>query len=107
MTTGSAQGVINTSSVANLLLPLPPSSFQKNIVDKIYNLHRRVDELKSVCQQKLKALSELKQSLLQKAFSGELTAEKAENEMQRAVAWTSKRKYRPDEKLFRWMVHVA
>jgi len=59
---------------------------QKKIVQYLDILHANCQNLESIYKQKLTALTELKQSLLQKAFSGELTAEKAENETQRAVA---------------------
>jgi type I restriction enzyme S subunit len=41
-------------------------------------LREEHQRLESIYQQKLTALTELKQSLLQKAFSGELTADSAE-----------------------------
>ncbi len=40
------------------------------------------ERLVEVCNQKLAALTELQQSLLQKAFSGELTAKQTDREMQ-------------------------
>ena len=73
MTTGSAQGVINTKSVAQLKIPLPNKEQQLNIVDSIDCLRMQAEQLEDICVNKIKSLDELKKSLLQKAFSGELT----------------------------------
>jgi type I restriction enzyme S subunit len=72
MTTGSAQGVINTSSVAELVIPLPPLWKQKQIIDSLNTLQSETQRLESIYQQKLVALDELKKSLLHQAFSGQL-----------------------------------
>lgn len=73
MTTGSAQGVINTSAVAELVVPLPPFSEQESIVSELESRMAKIDRLECIYRQKIAALDELKQSLLQKAFAGELT----------------------------------
>lgn len=72
MTTGSAQGVINTSSVAELIVPLPPPLKQKRIVDSLNEMQAETQRLESLYQRKLAALDELKKSLLHHAFSGML-----------------------------------
>ena len=72
MTTGSAQGVINTSSVAELVVPLPPPSEQKMIVAKVDALAAEAQHLESIYQKKLAVLDNLKKSLLHQAFSGAL-----------------------------------
>jgi len=72
MTTGSAQGVINTSSVAELIVPLPPPLEQKRIVDSLNEMQAETQRLESLYQRKLAALDELKKSLLHQAFSGAL-----------------------------------
>ena len=46
----------------------------KNIVKKIDFIKVNIEELEDVYRRKLAALAELKQALLQKAFTGELTA---------------------------------
>ncbi|MBD2428406.1 restriction endonuclease subunit S [Phormidium sp. FACHB-1136] len=48
---------------------------QSLIITQLDELAMEVQKLESIYQQKLTALNELKQSILQKAFSGELTAE--------------------------------
>jgi type I restriction enzyme, S subunit len=72
MTTGSAQGVINTKSVAELIVPLPPVSEQKKIVDLLNETHAKTQRLEALYQRKIACLDELKKSLLQQAFAGEL-----------------------------------
>ena len=73
MTTGAAQGVINTKSVAQLKIPLPNREQQSKIVDSIDCLRMQAEQLEDICVNKINSLDELKKSLLQKAFSGELT----------------------------------
>lgn len=54
---------------------LPDIEEQKRLVESLDAVALEAKHLESIYQQKLTALAELKQSLLQKAFSGELTAE--------------------------------
>lgn len=70
---GSAQGGFNAKKLGNLLIPIPPLSEQKEIVAKLDELNRHCKESEEKYQQKLTNLEELKKSLLQKAFAGELT----------------------------------
>lgn len=55
----------------------PPFIEQKAIVAKIDELAVETQRLETIYRQKLTALKELKQSILQKAFTGELTADTA------------------------------
>jgi type I restriction enzyme S subunit len=73
MTTGSAQGVINTKSVAELLIPLPNIKEQLAIEKKFNLISAETKKLEAIYTQKLSDLEELKKSILQKAFNGELT----------------------------------
>jgi len=73
MSTGSAQGVINTKSVAQLRIPLPPPEVQLNLVRKINQVKKETERLEATYRSKIIALNELKKAILQKAFSGELT----------------------------------
>lgn len=66
---------INKTDVQNLPVWLPELGKQKEIVDSIELIIEQVEAVKRVYRNKLLSLYELKQSLLQKAFSGELTAE--------------------------------
>ncbi len=82
--TSSAQGAnptmkkINKSIVQNLPVFFPDLSTQKAIVKKIDELSFETQRLETIYRQKIAALKELKQSILQKAFTGELTADKGE-----------------------------
>lgn len=70
----AAQPVISNSSLSGLLLAFPSSlSEQKKIALEITKLEEQVISLESIYSDKLNYLDELKQSILQKAFSGELT----------------------------------
>lgn len=51
---------------------------QKAVVNSISAFHSETQILESIYQNKIAALEELKKSILQKAFSGELVTEKAE-----------------------------
>lgn len=72
MTTGSAQGVINTSSVAELMVPLPSVKEQEAIVARSKEVHHQSQQLEATYQQKLMELEGLKKGLLGAAFRGEL-----------------------------------
>lgn len=74
MTTGSAQGVINTSSVARLVIPMPPLSEQRQIVESLNELQAETERLGSIYERKLAMLDDLKKSLLHEAFTGQLEA---------------------------------
>ena len=77
----SAQGAnptmkkINKGIVQGLPIDFPDIFKQKAITDKLDFLFTQTQHLESIYQQKLTALAELKQSILQKAFTGELTAD--------------------------------
>jgi type I restriction enzyme S subunit len=55
-----------------LEIPLPPLPEQQRIVQKLNALSAETNRLESIYQQKLTDLEELKKSILQKAFNGEL-----------------------------------
>jgi type I restriction enzyme S subunit len=69
---------IDMDKLKGLEITLPSAEKQAIIVAKIDELLASTDELRSRYQAKLESLDELKQSLLQKAFSGELTNSSAE-----------------------------
>jgi len=74
---GSAQANINLGTFENELFPFPPVSEQKEIVDKLNQLYNECERLENVFLRKIYDLEELKKSILQKAFAGELETEKA------------------------------
>ncbi len=66
---------LSVTDLKKLPVPLPPLSVQKQIVEKIKVIGDASVQLEHLYQKKLDALTELKQSILQKAFAGELTDE--------------------------------
>ncbi len=60
--------------IKNMEIALPPIQEQGQIVSKIDCLLEDTERLEAIYQQKLDSLAELKQAILHKAFSGELTA---------------------------------
>lgn len=70
----TAQPVISNSSLAELELDFPVATeTQREIARKLSDAQTEIDGLESHYQGKLQTLDTLLQSLLQKAFSGELT----------------------------------
>jgi len=77
---------INKGIVQALPVILPELSTQKKIVQRLDNLEVETQKLELIYQQKLTALNELKQSILQKAFTGQLTAEQAKKTAKEEIA---------------------
>jgi type I restriction enzyme S subunit len=69
---GSAQANINMGTFENELFPFPTVYEQQKIVQKLDALSTETKKLEAIYQQKINDLEELKKSVLQKAFSGEL-----------------------------------
>jgi type I restriction enzyme, S subunit len=63
---------LSINDLKNLPIPCPSINEQNEIVGKLDSLRNEVENLKSVYQQKINNLEELKKSILQKAFAGEL-----------------------------------
>jgi type I restriction enzyme, S subunit len=72
LSTGAAIPGISRKDVLNLVLNLPPLPTQQAIVEKLDALSEQTKALEAIYERKQSALAELKQSLLQKAFAGEL-----------------------------------
>jgi type I restriction enzyme S subunit len=72
--TGTAQKTVSLNVLRNIKIPLMDSISQLTTANYLDDLWDNSQKLTSIYQQKLQSLAELKQSLLQKAFSGELTA---------------------------------
>ena len=73
---GMAQPKLNQRALNSI--PVPWHSDESRIsqvVDRILYAEPKTKELESICHKKLTALTELKQSILHKAFTGELTAD--------------------------------
>jgi type I restriction enzyme S subunit len=69
---GSAQDNINLGTFENQYFPFPSLNEQESIVKTMDSLREETQRLESLYQQKLTALDELKKSLLNQAFSGNL-----------------------------------
>ncbi len=75
-TSGAAQPQLPIKTLVKFTLPVPKSiNAQGEIVSRLNTLLQKTEHLEIIYQEKLTSLSELKQSILQKAFTGELTAD--------------------------------
>ncbi len=83
----TAQPVISNSSLKGLTLTFPKDrETQVLLRNKLNSLYAQLLTFDGLQKQKLENLNQLKQSLLQKAFSGELTADMAEKHTQEALS---------------------
>ncbi len=73
--TGTTVRHLPIQKAKELALRMPEVGTQNSVVEQIQKLEKDAKQLEAIYQQKLTALAELKQSLLKKAFSGELTAD--------------------------------
>lgn len=69
---------LSNKTLSNMEISMPCLKEQNSILDQVSELKGQCQDVQSIYRQKLTALAELKQSLLQKAFSGELTADAAD-----------------------------
>ena len=70
---GSTRQAITKKQIQDFLIAFPEDiSEQKIIVNKLDKVHAETKKLQKLYQQKLDNLQELKKSLLDKAFKGEL-----------------------------------
>jgi type I restriction enzyme, S subunit len=76
--TGTAQKTVSLSGLRRFSVPKIPKEQQETIVAELDILSEQICRLEAIYRQKLTALNELKQSILHKAFTGELTADKAD-----------------------------
>ena len=74
---GTARDNINMGTFKGLKLPFPPIDKQKVIIENLNDLSERCFSMEKIFKKKLNNIEELKKSLLQKAFSGELTKSEA------------------------------
>ena len=70
---GSAQGGFNASKLGSLIISYPFSiEEQKTIISELESVKKETQRLEAIYQRKITCLDELKKSLLQQAFAGEL-----------------------------------
>ena len=70
--TGMTVPKLNQKKMKNIPIPLPPLPEQKQIVKKLDSVSTETKKLEAIYQRKITCLDELKKSILQKAFNGEL-----------------------------------
>ena len=68
----AAQPKLALSRLATIKIPVPSINIQQKIVEKLDALQEQTKQLEQIYTQKIKECDELKQSILQKAFRGEL-----------------------------------
>jgi type I restriction enzyme S subunit len=68
------QGNVGIGAITNTVIPYLSVKNQKTIIQKLDALSSETKRLEAIYQQKLADLEELKKSVLQKAFNGELTS---------------------------------
>ena len=71
---GMAQPKLNQTNLNTIPVPVAPADEQSRFVKTLESLQAESKRLETIYTQKLANLDELKQSLLQKAFTGQLTA---------------------------------
>jgi len=77
LSSGAIVKNISSDLVKKAILPIPTLNEQKKIAKIIEEQVSEIKKLETIYQQKLKDLEELKKSILQKAFNGELETIKA------------------------------
>ncbi len=77
MSNGGAQEFVRLTALRSFPIPFPSLNEQNEIVRKLNDLILETKKLEAIYQQKINDLEELKKSILQKAFAGELMTEKA------------------------------
>ena len=70
--TGATIKNVSLKTMREFIVPLPPLAQQQTIVKKLDALKAETKRLEAIYQQKLVALAELKKSILNQAFSGQL-----------------------------------
>ncbi|WP_429167745.1 restriction endonuclease subunit S [Aeromonas rivipollensis] len=75
---GAVMPNLSNTDLSNFSIMLPPIDMQRSALDKIDTMAEETQRLESLYQRKIVALDELKQSLLQQAFSGQLDTTRQE-----------------------------
>lgn len=70
---GAAQKHFNVGAAKKAIFPFPPLDEQERLVLKANRISAACDKLVRIAENKIQDLDDLRQSLLQKAFAGELT----------------------------------
>lgn len=75
---GVRQKNLSLQKIKDIVLAVPELQEQQLVVRQLACMSKETQRLEAIYRQKLAALNELKQSILHKAFTGELTADKAD-----------------------------
>ena len=75
LSAGATMQNLSNQALSGLLIAMPPLDEQSRITDKLDDLKTETKRIETTYRRKLAALNELKQAILQKAFTGELTAD--------------------------------
>ncbi len=85
--TGATAKGIKASLLKKIRISFPKDlQTQEEIIRKLEEFETQINGLEAIYKQKLTALNELKQSILQQAFTGQLTAEQAEQTAKEEIA---------------------
>ena len=69
---GGTQPNLNLSIIKNIELSLPPLQIQQKVVAYLDEISNKMEKIKQIQKDKMQSLKELKASILDKAFKGEL-----------------------------------
>jgi type I restriction enzyme S subunit len=86
LSTGATMQNLSNQSLSDLVIAMPSLDEQNQITNKTDDLKSEIQHFENIYRQKIAALKELKQSILQKAFTGELTADKGITAMEEKAA---------------------
>jgi type I restriction enzyme S subunit len=70
--TGAAQPKLNQSALNSIVIPVPPIDKQGQIIENLDRLSIQINAFEKIYSKKSSSLEELKKSILQKAFDGQL-----------------------------------
>lgn len=77
---GSTQQFVGTGKIAILMIPLPPLSEQRKIVEELERRLSVADEIEAALDAELKRAERLRQSILKRAFEGKLVLQDPSDE---------------------------
>lgn len=97
---------IDSDALKSVLIPVPSLDQQQRIVATIDALSEETQRLESLYRRKLIALDELKKSLLQQAFSGQLTSAKQPSMRQQSALQTTTPEFSANVISFAYAQHV-
>lgn len=77
---GNNQPALNKTRIQRMVMPFPPLAEQKQIVQQIEECFENLGNVKNALKHQLKRLETVRQSILKKAFKGELVRQNANDE---------------------------